>query len=269
MAWARRLRWSVSGTSGCPWRSRSPGNFRTPSGSTSTRTKIDELRAGHDRTGEHDPAALRETTLRLASRSARPRGPHVLRGRRADAGRSEQPSRPDADHPRIRDRRPGPLARAPSWSTSRRSTRASPRRSAGRCSSQVSGLRPGVGLQARLLARADQPGRPASTPSSGSPRSCPGRTPRRSSASRNAYGRVVAGRRPPRAVDQGRRGGQGHREHPARPQHRADERARADLRPHRASAPPTCSRRPGRSGTSCRSRPGSSAATASASTRTT
>lgn len=29
--------------------------------------KIEELRAGHDRTGEHDPAALRETTLRLAS----------------------------------------------------------------------------------------------------------------------------------------------------------------------------------------------------------
>ena len=36
----------------------------------------------------------------------------------------------------------------------------------------------------------------------------------------------------PRLQHQGRRGGQGHREHPARPQHRPDERAGHDLRPH-------------------------------------
>ena len=70
-------------------------------------------------------------------------------------------------------------------------------------------------------------------------------------------------------IDQGRRGRQGHREHPARPEHRAHERARADLRPPRASAPRTCSRRPARSGTSCPSPRASWAATASASTPTT
>ena len=43
----------------------------------------------------------------------------------------------------------------------------------------------------------------------------------------------LCGRAAPRALDQGRRGGQGDREHPARPQHRADERAGADLRPAR------------------------------------
>ena len=47
------------------------------------------------------------------------------------------------------------------------------------------------------------------------------------------YGAHRHGRRPPGAVDQGRRGGQGHREHAARPQHRAHERARGHLRPPR------------------------------------
>ena len=41
------------------------------------------------------------------------------------------------------------------------------------------------------------------------------------------------GRRPSGQQHQGRRGRQGHREHAARPQHRADERAVAHLRPHR------------------------------------
>ena len=64
-------------------------------------------------------------------------------------------------------------------------------------------------------------------------------------------------RRPPRAVDQGRRGREGHREHAARPQHRADERARDHLRSHGHPHRATCSRPPARSGTSSSSaRPG-------------
>src|SRR6201994_755306 len=43
------------------------------------------------------------------------------------------------------------------------------------------------------------------------------------------YGSGGEGRHPPRAVDQGRRGGQGDREHPARSQHRVHERAFRDL----------------------------------------
>ena len=77
-------------------------------------------------------------------------------------------------------------------------------------------------------------------------------------------GRAASG-----ALDQGRRGRQGDREHPARPQHRADERAGADLRPAGHPHPATCWRRRPPSGTSCPSRRGWSAATASASTPTT
>ncbi len=77
------------------------------------------------------------------------------------------------------------------------------------------------------------------------------------------------GRRAPREQHQGRRGRQGHREHAARPQHRADERAVAASSTRSASTRRRCSRRPAPSGTSFRSGPGSSAGTASASTRTT
>ena len=72
----------------------------------------------------------------------------------------------------------------------------------------------------------------------------------------DAYGAIIDGRRAPRAVDQGRRGRQGHREHAARSQHRADERARDHLRSHGHPHRATCSRRPARSGTSSSSRPG-------------
>ena len=72
-----------------------------------------------------------------------------------------------------------------------------------------------------------------------------------------------------RRQHQGRRGREGHREHAARPQHRADERAGADLPQASASTRAMCSRRRAPSGTSCRSGPAWSAATASASTPTT
>ena len=76
-------------------------------------------------------------------------------------------------------------------------------------------------------------------------------------------------RRAPRAVDQGRRGREGDREHAARSQHRADERARADLRSH---GHPHAGRARGRRHEvelPASSRPASSAVTASASIRTT
>ena len=96
-----------------------------------------------------------------------------------------------------------------------------------------------------------------------------GQTPETLERVARVYGVGRHRRRPPRAVDQGRRGREGHREHAARSQHRADERARADLRSHGHPHRRTCSRPPARSGTSSSSRPASSAVTASASTRTT
>ena len=83
------------------------------------------------------------------------------------------------------------------------------------------------------------------------------------------YGSDHHGRHAQGVQHPGGRGGQGHREHAARRQHRADQRAGADLQParhrHRGSA------EGGRhaSGISCRSGPAWSAATASASIRTT
>ena len=59
-----------------------------------------------------------------------------------------------------------------------------------------------------------------------------------------------------RAVDQGRRGREGDREHAARPQHRADERARDDIPSAGHPTRATCSPPPAPSGTSCKFRPG-------------
>ncbi len=68
---------------------------------------------------------------------------------------------------------------------------------------------------------------------------------------------------------QGGRGREGHREHAARRQHRADQRARADLQPSRHRHRRGAARGGHASGISCRSARGWSAATASASIRTT
>ena len=68
---------------------------------------------------------------------------------------------------------------------------------------------------------------------------------------------------------QGGRGRQGDREHAARRQHRADQRAGADLQPARHRHRGRAAGRRHASGTSCRSGPAWSAATASAWTRTT
>ena len=83
------------------------------------------------------------------------------------------------------------------------------------------------------------------------------------------YGSVVKAGVYRAPLDQGRRGGQGDREHAARPEHRLRQRARHHLRAARHRHRARCSRPPAPSGTSCRSAPAWSAATASASTRTT
>ena len=72
-----------------------------------------------------------------------------------------------------------------------------------------------------------------------------------------------------RAVDQGRRSCEGAGEHAARFEYRADERTGADLRPARHPHGRRAEGGARRSGTSCRSRQGSSAGTASASIPTT
>ncbi len=89
----------------------------------------------------------------------------------------------------------------------------------------------GQGLQARLLARAHQPGRQgAHARAHREGRLRRGRGDARSR--RRRLRRDHRRGRPPRVLDQGRRGGQGHREHAARSQHRAHERAGDHLRSH-------------------------------------
>ena len=95
---------------------------------------------------------------------------------------------------------------------------------------KASGLRRGVGLQARLLAGAHQPGRQGAHPGAHHQGG-----ERRGRAHPRARRRRLRGhhrrRSAPGAEHQGGRSGQGHREHPARSQHRAHERARHHLRP--------------------------------------
>ena len=69
----------------------------------------------------------------------------------------------------------------------------------------------------------------ASAGSSTSSRSPAARRRRRRRRSMRSIATIVPAGTHLGVVDQGRRGGQGHREHPARPQHRADERARHHL----------------------------------------
>ncbi len=80
----------------------------------------------------------------------------------------------------------------------------------------------------RLFARADQPRRPRTHADADHQ----GRLRRHAGDTRARRADLSDGRqrgRAPRVEHQGRRGGQGDREHPARPEHRADERTRADL----------------------------------------
>ncbi len=83
------------------------------------------------------------------------------------------------------------------------------------------------------------------------------------------YGSIIDGRRASGEQHQGRRSGEGYREHAARPQHRADERTFASSSTRSASTPSKCSKRRAPSGISCLSAPDWSADTASASIRIT
>ena len=173
----------VSVTSGCPWRSPSRASSPAPSGSTSTRRRSTSCGGAIDRNQEVPEAELKALLAHDHERHRRPRGRDVLRRRRADARRPQQRARSDARRARLGDRRQGPRARAPSSSSSRRSTRASPRRSAAPSSPRSRASR-----RARTSRSATRPS--ASTPatrstrSSASSRSSRARTPRRSSASR-------------------------------------------------------------------------------------
>ena len=96
---------------------------------------------------------------------------------------------------------------------------------------RVSGLKRGRRLQARLLARAHQPGRQgAHARAHHEGRERRGRRDAR--ARRRGLRRHRRRGRAPGAEHQGRRGREGHREHAARSEHRADERAGDHLRPH-------------------------------------
>ncbi len=119
-------------------------------------------------------------------------------------------------------------------------------------------------LPPRLQPRADQSGRPRAQHRQDHQghrrRGRGGRRAARANLRRDHQRRGV-----PRGVDQGRRGGQGDRERPARHQHRLHERGRADLLARSACRCGTCSTRRGPSGISSPSSPAWSAATASAS----
>ena len=108
----------------------------------------------------------------------------------------------------------------------------------------ASGLRGGTRLHRRLFARAHQSGRQGASLRDHHQGGVRRRTRATLDIVAAVYGSVVDGRHPPRAVDQGRRGRQGDREHPARPQHRVHERAVGDLPASSASTPATCWRRP-------------------------
>ena len=71
--------------------------------------------------------AARAPALRVTTTIDDLQGLHLLRRRRADAGRRDQPPGPHAGHQGVRDRGRGAAPRAPSSSTSRPSIRASPR----------------------------------------------------------------------------------------------------------------------------------------------
>ena len=96
----------------------------------------------------------------------------------------------------------------------------------------TSGLKRGARFHARLLPRANQPGRQGAHAREDHQGRVAARTAPTLERVAAAYGAVVDGGRAPRAEHQGRRGREGHREHPARHQHRADERARPHLRSH-------------------------------------
>ena len=115
---------------------------RGPSGSTSTTGGSRSCAAGIDRTGELDERCNAQLFPDRHRRSRRPSGLHVLRGGGPDARRRRQPPRPVAGRG-ASETWGGPSPRARWSSTSPRSIRASPRRSAVPSLERESGLRPG------------------------------------------------------------------------------------------------------------------------------
>ena len=152
--------------------------------------RIEELRAGKDRTREVDAADLRNGNLTLHHRPGGVAQGRFLHRHGADADRRRTPARPYCAARRLRDRRRGAEAR--------RHRRLRIHRLSGR---HRRSLRPGTGesvgpdrrprLHRRLFARAHQSRRQGSIASRPSPRSSPARTRARSISSPSVYGSVV------------------------------------------------------------------------------
>ncbi len=231
--------------------------------------KIDSYRRFVDPTGECSTENLKAATLLEVTTDATKLADADFVDRRgADAGRRGAPARLHAARRRERGGR-----REPQEGRDRRL------RVDGLSRRDRGGLHPDprgevgpdveAGFPRRLLARAHQPGRQGAHADEDHRRSSPATTPTRSKKVADLYGAIITAGVYPASQHQGRRGREGHREHAARPQHRADERARDHLRQDRHRHDRGAARPPARSGTSCRSGRASSAATASASIRTT
>ena len=247
------------------WRSRGPASPVV--GFDITSRRIEELRAGHDRTREVEPAELSHRTLAYESdpaSSVERRTSSSSRCRR----RSTRPGSPiSAPCCGVRDRRPR--------AASGRHRRLRIHRLSGR---GRGGLRAGAGAGFGSECGRDF------TVGYSPERINPGdKAHRFETITKVVSGQdartldIVAdglrlgghGRHPSRAVDQGRGSRQGDREHAARSQHRVHERAVRDLSGTRHRHRRRARRRAAPSGISCPSSRAWSAATASASIRIT
>ncbi len=197
--------------------------------------RIAALRQGHDATGEVPAAALAATRLRLTD------DPEAL----AEASFLVVTVPTPIDGERRPDLRPlteacalvGPRLK-PGAVVVFESTvyPGLTREVCGKLLAEASGLVQGRRFQARLFAGADQSRRPAS-PARKHRQDRRRRGPRDLGAGRRRLWTDRRGGPSPRLLARSRRGGQGHREYPARPQHRADERAGDHLRSARHPDP--------------------------------
>ena len=222
---------------------------------------------GHDRTGEVDDATRWPHRRSASARPPRtsPGGPsswspYPLPSTSTTARTSRRSSAP---------RRPSAASSSParSSSTSRPSTPARPRRSAAPRSKRASGLRAGVDFSLGYSPERINPGDREHTLGASS-RSSSGQDADTLERVAAAYERIIpAGvhRAPSIMVAEAAKV----IENTQRDLNIALMNELALIFDRLGSAPPTCSRRPARSGTSCPSRPGSWAGTASASTPTT
>ena len=153
------------------------------------RARIDELKSGHDRTNETDAAALKATRLHITCRPGRPARGDLLRGDGADPHRLEPAARPDPGGARLGDGGQGAeggrgggvrVHRLPG--RHRGDLRPHP--------GAALGAQARRGLQAGLLPRAHQPGRPHPRAGEGEEGGL-GRGPESSERVAKAYGSII------------------------------------------------------------------------------